>query len=79
MQISANTIGGRNFDNTGLRNAWSNAVGGLKVDYAPDTLISINEDIIALYGMATTEFNWGNLVYGLRVEQTDFSDIRHAH
>ncbi len=68
-----NSIGGRDFDNVGLREAWANAVGGLDVPFAEDSLIGIEEDIWAFYAMATTEFGWGNLVYGLRVEQTDFT------
>ncbi len=29
----------------------------------------VSEKLAALYGMGTTSFEWGNLVYGLRVEQ----------
>ena len=31
----------------------------------------VTEAIGALYGMATTEFTWGNIVYGARVEQVE--------
>lgn len=31
----------------------------------------VTEEITALYAMATTEFDWGSLVYGARVEQID--------
>ncbi len=68
-----NSINGRNVNNVALRNAWDAAVDGLSVDFAPDTLIGIEEDVLALYAMATTEFSWGNIVYGLRAEQTEFS------
>lgn len=69
---TSNTIGGTYFDNAGLRAAWE-AAGGLgAVDPAPEQLVSIDEDILALYAMATTRFGWGNVVYGMRVEQTDY-------
>jgi TonB-dependent receptor len=29
----------------------------------------VNEEIAALYGMATTKFDWGNVVYGVRAER----------
>jgi TonB-dependent receptor len=31
----------------------------------------VTESISALYGMATSAFNWGNLVYGVRMEQIE--------
>ncbi len=69
----SNTIGATNIDNVGLRKAWDAAAGGLAAEYTPDSLISIEEDVTALYAMATSKFDWGSLVYGLRVEQTDFT------
>lgn len=68
-----NSIGGRNFRQQSLRAAWETNVGGFDVEFDPDSLTTIEEDVIALYGMATTDFSWGNLVYGVRVEQTDFT------
>ena len=68
-----NSIGGRDIDNVGLINAWEQAIGGFQSDFDPDSLIGIEEDVLSLYAMATTEFEWGNLVYGARVELTDFS------
>lgn len=68
-----NSINATNIDNVGLRAAWDQAAGGLAPTYTDDSLISIEEDVLALYGMATSEYDWGNIVYGLRVEQTDFS------
>ncbi len=68
-----NSIGGRNINNAGLTDAWEQAVGGFSSDFDPDTLIGIEEDVISFYAMATTDFSWGNLVYGARVELTDFS------
>ncbi len=68
-----NTIGGRNFNQQGIRSAWAANVGGLSATFDEDSLTLIEEDVMALYAMATTDTAWGNLVYGLRVEQTDFS------
>lgn len=68
-----NSIGGTVYDNTGVRAAWENAVGGIRVTAPQDQLISIEEDISAIYAMTTTDFTWGNVVAGVRVEQTDYS------
>lgn len=68
-----NSIGGRNFQQGALRAAWQANIGGFDTSFDPDSQTSIEEDVIALYAMATTDLAWGNLVYGLRVEQTDFS------
>lgn len=70
----SNGIGGTYFDNAGLLAAWEAAIGG-KVKGSPvdDQLVNIDEDITSLYMMNTTEFNWGNMVYGVRVENTDYT------
>jgi TonB-dependent receptor len=68
-----NSIGGRNHDNKGLRAAWESAVGGFDLSFDEDSVTLIEEDVLALYAMGTTDFDWGNLVYGVRVEQTDFT------
>lgn len=41
--------------------------------FSPEDAVGIEEDIFAAYGMGTTEFDWGNIVYGARVERTDFA------
>ena len=68
-----NSIGGRNHDNKGLRAAWESAVGGFDLSFDEDPVTPIEEDVLALYAMGTTDFDWGNLVYGVRVEQTEFT------
>ncbi|MEM5518033.1 TonB-dependent receptor [Henriciella sp. AS95] len=68
-----NSIGATYFRNDALRRAFSEAFDGLDVTVPPDQEIAIEEDIIAAYGMATTEFEWGNFVYGARVEYTDYT------
>lgn len=67
-----NTIDGRNFDNKGLRDAWEQAAGGISAPFGDDTQIVVDENIYALYGMGTAYMSWGELVYGARVEITDF-------
>lgn len=68
-----NTIGGTDFDNVGLIAAWDAAVGGLTAEFDPDSIIAIDENIFAAYASFETEFSWGSLVFGARVEATDFS------
>ncbi|WGL16139.1 TonB-dependent receptor [Microbulbifer bruguierae] len=68
-----NSIGGTYYDNQGLRAAWEQAVGSLAVEPAADQLISLEEQVMAGYAMVTTEFGWGNLVLGSRIENTDYS------
>lgn len=67
-----NSIGGTIYDNKALRAAWSTAAGGLSVTTPQDQLISIDESISAAYGMATTDYDWGNVVLGARLERTDY-------
>ena len=68
-----NTIGATYYRNTDLRADWAELVGGLSASISDDLLIGIEEDIIAGYAMATTGFDGGNLVYGARVEMTDYT------
>lgn len=69
---TSNTIGGTYYDNAGLRKAWEQA-GLSRITPAPSDKIALEEDILALYAMTTTEFSWGNIVFGARFEQTDYS------
>jgi len=66
-----NSIQGRNFDNVGLQQA-IDAAGGIPLTFDPAQDANIDENIYAAYGMGTTEFEWGNIVYGVRLEYTDF-------
>ena len=70
---TTNSIGGTYFDNKGLYNAWK-ATGELEIGEIPaENLIAIDEDLAAVYAMATTDYNWGNFVIGARIEQTDYT------
>ena len=74
-----NTIGGVYYRNEALRDATFNALLAADPTYSPmpeftpEDAIGIEEDILAGYAMGTTEFGRANLVYGVRVERTDFS------
>ena len=38
-----------------------------------EDVTSIVEDIMAVYAMIDTEYDWGNIVYGVRIEETEYS------
>lgn len=67
-----NSIEGRNFDNVGLIQALD-AAGAFNKAFDPVNDTDIDENIYAGYAMATTTFDWGNVVYGARLEYTDFA------
>lgn len=71
---TTNTVGGTYFDSRGVQNAWL-ASGLLSpgLEPTPDQQVQIDEDLAALYAMATTRFDWGNVVYGVRLEHTDYT------
>jgi len=68
----SNTIQARDFDNVGLIEAWEAAVGGFNFENDPDTIIGIDENIYAAYASFETTYDWGSLVFGARLEATDF-------
>lgn len=68
-----NTIGGKYYQNDKLRSDWENGIGGFTISVSDDQMISIEEDILALYAMSTSEFDGGSFVFGARAEMTDFS------
>ena len=70
---TTNSINASYWNNKQLFKDWENAVGGeIYSDPSEDDLVAINEDITALYAMMDTQFSWGNIVYGIRVEETDY-------
>lgn len=70
---TTNSIGATLFDEQGIQDAWLASGLFLSPEASSDELVAIDEDIISLYGMATTRFDWGNVVYGVRLEHTDYS------
>ncbi|WP_040523063.1 TonB-dependent receptor plug domain-containing protein [Aliiglaciecola lipolytica] len=68
-----NSLNASYYDNVGLLQAWEAAAGDLTPANPDDQLISIEEQINAVYAMLTTEKSWGNWVVGMRIEQTDYT------
>ena len=74
-----NSIGGVYYDNVAMGDALIAGYMAADPDFEiypefdPEQAFSIEENIFSAYAMATTDLNWGNLVYGLRLEHTDFS------
>ncbi|WP_317931906.1 TonB-dependent receptor [Halioxenophilus sp. WMMB6] len=68
-----NTVGGTYYDNAGVLSAWRATGADIKGSVGADQVVTIDEDITAVYAMSTTHFDWGSLNYGVRVEYTDYS------
>jgi len=74
-----NSVGGIYYQNENLRKAWFESERAADPNFSPiptldpEAIVGIEEDILAAYAMATTDFDWGNVVYGVRIENTDFS------
>lgn len=69
-----NTIPAYYIDNEGLfRAAQANGLAPPAAD--PEEVVDAEEDLISLYAQATTDFDWGNIVWGARIEYTDFSTV----
>ena len=63
------------FSDSGIRNLWSSLASQGLSEILTDTSASndyeVTESVLAGYAMATTYFNWGNILAGARVEQVD--------
>ncbi|MFV0476654.1 MAG: TonB-dependent receptor [Parahaliea sp.] len=71
---TSNTIGGSYYDNDALLNAWQQNNGfSINGKIKESDKIAIEEDILAAYIMLRTDLGWGNIIGGVRVEQTDYS------
>lgn len=68
-----NSIGGTFFDSVGLIDAYEDAGASFDLSVPPDQAIAIDEDIYSAYAMITSEFDWGSLIFGARVEATEFT------
>lgn len=67
-----NSIGGFYASNRGLRTALNESGLPSKPDIPNDQIISLEETIISAYAMQTIDRDWGNIVLGVRVEDTDY-------
>jgi TonB-dependent receptor len=65
----------RYFSDTGLRNLWSGlaaqGASRIQANTSETNNYEVEETVLAAYVMATTYFNWGNILAGLRAEQVD--------
>ncbi|HIL82644.1 MAG TPA: TonB-dependent receptor [Pseudomonadales bacterium] len=69
-----NTVGGYYSDNKGLLKALE-AAGVSRSDFPDDGKVQIEEDIISVYAMQTIDMDWGNIILGLRIEDTDYKTV----
>lgn len=67
-----NTIGGTLYDNVGAVQALRDAGVDFSLTIPENLRIEIEESIYAAYTMASTDFDWGNLILGARIEATEF-------
>ncbi|MBU3021622.1 TonB-dependent receptor [Aestuariibacter sp. A3R04] len=72
---TSNSINANYWNNAGLRAAWEASGAELFPAASADERTHIEEDITAAYAMMESQFNWGSIVYGLRIEQTDYSSV----
>jgi TonB-dependent receptor len=65
----------RYFSDSALRNLWNSLAGQgasqVLANTAETNNYEVTENILAAYAMATTYFNWGNILAGARVERVD--------
>lgn len=71
--MTTNSIAASYYNNVALRKAWQASAVWRDPVPADNERIAIDEDVTALYAMATLEYSWGNLVVGARNEMTDYS------
>jgi len=69
-----NSIGAFYTDNPGLR-ACLEAAGQTRSDFPEDEKISIEETLLSAYVMQTFDMEWGNIIAGVRVEDTEYETI----
>lgn len=72
---TSNSINANYWDNAGIRDAWEATGAELFPAANADERTQIDEDIMAIYAMMDSQYNWGNIVYGVRVEQTDYQSV----
>ena len=66
-----NGIGGFYTDNKGLRKCLE-ANGQTRSDFPEEELIDIDETLMSAYVMQTFDMEWGNIIAGVRIEDTEY-------
>ena len=69
-----NTVGGFYADNAGIRAALE-ANGMTRTPYPEDEVVTIEETIMSAYIMQTIDRDWGSIVVGLRIEDTEYETV----
>ncbi len=69
-----NTIGGYYADNGAILEALQ-AEGFTRSDIPEDEVVSIEETITSAYLMQTIDMDWGSIVFGVRVEDTEYETV----
>jgi len=67
-----NTVGGYYTDNAGILDALNEAGSGFLPTSPSDETVSIKETIVSAYVMQSFDMDWGNIIVGVRVEDTDY-------
>jgi TonB-dependent receptor len=69
-----NSVGAFYVDNKEILNQMI-ADGLERPEFGPDEALEIDETILSAYLMQTIDMDWGNIVLGVRVEDTDYETI----
>jgi len=69
-----NSIGGYYTDNAAIRRA-AEAAGASRANFPEDEMITIEEVILAAYVMQTFDMDWGNVIVGVRIEDTEYDTV----
>ena len=70
----SNTINATYVDNKEIYNQMV-ADGLVRPDFRSDEALEIDETILSAYVMQTIDMDWGNIVLGVRVEDTDYETV----
>ena len=70
-----NTVGGFYADNSALLNEVIASTSYTRADFPDDERLNIEETIISAYFTQTIDREWGNIVLGVRVEDTNYETV----
>jgi TonB-dependent receptor len=70
----SNTINANYVDNKAIYDTMV-ADGLVRPDFGDDERLEIDETILSAYVMQTIDMDWGNIVLGVRIEDTDYETI----
>ena len=70
-----NTVGGYYIDNVAFLEDVIGSTGYTRPDFPDEERLSIDEAITSAYFMQTIDMDWGNVVLGVRVEDTSYETV----